>query len=48
MTWVWDRMVPGDLVADDDYGFGQCKGLTKYVNEQLNESDRVVLHNLNG
>ena len=48
MTWVWDRMVPGGIVVYDDYGFRECKGLTKYVNEQLNESDRVVLHNLNG
>jgi O-methyltransferase len=47
-TWIWDRMVPGGLVVYDDYGFGGCEGITKYVNEQVSESDRILLHNLNG
>jgi O-methyltransferase len=48
MAWVWDRMVPGGIVVYDDYGFRACEGITKYVNEQVTESDRLVLHNLNG
>jgi O-methyltransferase len=48
MAWVWDRMVPGGVVVYDDYGFETCKGITRYVNEQTAESDRLVLHNLNG
>jgi O-methyltransferase len=48
VAWVWDRMVPGGIVVYDDYGFRECQGLTKYVNEQASESDRLVLHNLNG
>jgi O-methyltransferase len=48
MTWVWERMVPGGMVVYDDYGFSACKGITKYVNEQASEADRLVLHNLNG
>lgn len=48
MAWIWDRMVPGGIVVYDDYGFMECKGITKYVNEQTTESDRLVLHNLNG
>lgn len=48
MAWVWDRMVPGGIVVYDDYGFASCGGITKYVNEQMAERDRLVLHNLNG
>jgi O-methyltransferase len=48
ITWIWDRMVPGGIVVYDDYGFRECQGLTKYVDEQASESDRLVLHNLNG
>jgi O-methyltransferase len=48
MAWIWDRIVPGGIVVYDDYGFSACEGITKYVNEQVDETDRVVLHNLNG
>jgi O-methyltransferase len=48
MDWIWGRMVPGGVVIYDDYGFNACEGITKYVNEQVGETDRVVLHNLNG
>jgi O-methyltransferase len=48
MAWIWDRIVPGGIVVYDDYGFKGCQGITKYVNEQVSESDRLVLHNLNG
>jgi O-methyltransferase len=48
MHWIWDRMVPGGIVVYDDYGFSTCEGITRYVNEQLDETDRLVLHNLNG
>lgn len=48
MAWIWDRMVPGGIVVYDDYGFSACVGITRYVNEQVDETDRLVLHNLNG
>lgn len=48
MAWIWDRMVPGGIVVYDDYGFRACEGIAKYVNEQAAETDRLVLHNLNG
>jgi len=48
MAWIWHRMVPGGIVVYDDYGFSVCEGITKYVNEQVDETDRLVLHNLNG
>lgn len=48
MDWIWNRMVPGGIVVYDDYGFSACEGITRYVNEQCDATDRLVLHNLNG
>ena len=48
MAWLWNRVVPGGIVIYDDYGFRGGEGITKYVNEQMTENDRLVLHNLNG
>jgi len=48
MSWVWSRIVPLGIVVYDDYGFSNCAGVTRYVNEQMTKSDRLVLHNLNG
>ena len=42
------RYAKGGIVVYDDYGFSACEGITRYVNEQVKEADRVVLHNLNG
>ena len=47
-AWLWPRLVPGGLVVYDDYGFHSCVGITRFVNEQRREPDRVVVHNLNG
>ena len=46
--WVWPRMVHGGIVVYDDYGFMACDGVTQYVNEQRDYTDRIVIHNLNG
>ena len=48
VDFIWDRMVPGGIFVYDDYGFGGCDGITKYVDEQMNLKDRLVIHNLNG
>jgi O-methyltransferase len=48
LNWVWRRMVVGGIVVYDDYGFETCKGITRFVNEQIGIKDRLVLHNLNG
>jgi len=48
VTWLWDRLVPGGLVVYDDYGFRSTPGVTRFVNDQRAESDRLVMHNLNG
>jgi O-methyltransferase len=46
--WVWPRLSPGGMVVFDDYGFPACPGVTKFVNEQRLQDDRIVIHNLNG
>lgn len=45
---VWHRTSIGGIIVYDDYGFQQCSGITKHVEEQIHDPDRVVLHNLNG
>ncbi|MDD4870777.1 MAG: macrocin O-methyltransferase [Kiritimatiellae bacterium] len=46
--WIWDRIVVGGIVVYDDYGFASCDGITRFVEEQINCPDRIVIHNLNG
>jgi O-methyltransferase len=46
--WVWPRLVPGGMIIYDDYGFHDCAGITRLVNEERIEKDRLVIHNLNG
>jgi O-methyltransferase len=48
MDWIWGRMAVGGIVVFDDFGFQGCQGITRLVNEQSAERDRLVLHNLNG
>lgn len=48
VDWVWDRLVSGGIVVYDDYGFHNCSGITRFVEEQAALPDRIVLHNLNG
>ena len=48
VDWIWDKMVHGGIIVYDDYGFYGCDGITKYVEEQMNCRDRLLIHNLNG
>jgi O-methyltransferase len=48
LRWIWPKLLPGGIVVYDDYGFQNCRGITKHVNEQIPAKDRLVLHNLNG
>lgn len=48
IDWIWDRIVPDGIVVYDDYVFKGCEGITKYVEEQITLTDRLVIHNLNG
>jgi len=48
LEWVWPRLAHGGVVVFDDYGFPDCPGITKLVNEQRMHADRIVIHNVNG
>ena len=48
VEWVWERMPAGGIVVYDDYGFESVQGITRFVNEEREKSDRLVIHNLNG
>jgi O-methyltransferase len=48
VDWIWEKMVHGGIIVYDDYGFETCKGITRYVDEQIDCKDRLVIHNLNG
>jgi len=48
IDWIWDKMSLGGIIVYDDYGFHGCIGITKYVEEQYHNPDRIILHNLNG
>jgi O-methyltransferase len=48
LSWLWPRLVPGGIVVYDDYGFHNCVGITRFVNEERVQPDRLVIHNLNG
>ena len=48
IDWIWHKMSIGGIIVYDDYGFAGCDGITKYVEEQTNDRDRIIMHNLNG
>jgi len=48
VEWIWDRLIIGGMIVFDDYGFHTTTGVTTYVNEQKNMSDRAIIYNLNG
>jgi len=48
LDWVWPRLSAQGMVVFDDYGFPACPGITRFVDEQRMQADRLVLHNING
>ena len=46
--WIWGRVVLGGLVIFDEYGFRDGEGITRLVEDQRGNSDRLTIHNLNG
>lgn len=48
VEWIWSRMIVGGVIIFDDYGFHSCNGVTTCVNEYKNETDRIIVHNING
>ncbi len=48
VEWLWPKLVIGGMIVFDDYGFQGCDGVTRFVNEEKNKKDRLIIHNLNG
>jgi len=48
IDWIWNKMSVGGIVVYDDYGHEQCDGITKFVEEEREKLDRLIIHNLNG
>lgn len=47
--FIWENVVPGGIIAFDDYGFvTACSGVYKFVNEIKNDADKIFICNLNG
>jgi O-methyltransferase len=46
--WAWPRLADGGAVVFDDYGCPATPGVTKFVNEQRDLADRMLIHNING
>ncbi|OGV57872.1 MAG: hypothetical protein A2X45_19800 [Lentisphaerae bacterium GWF2_50_93] len=46
--WIWNRLEVGGIVVFDDYGFGQCDGVMKYVNSIRAMDGAMTVYNLNG
>ena len=46
--WLWDRLVVGGIIIYDDFGFSGTQGVTNFVENERQKTDRLVLHNLNG
>ena len=46
--WVWDRLSIGGVIVYDDCGSARCPGVSRFVNEQINNTDRFTIYNLNG
>lgn len=48
VDWIWERLIPTGIIVFDDYGYHECDGITKHVEEQMKMDDRLVFYNLNG
>lgn len=48
VDWIWPKLVIGGIIVFDDYGLIGCDGVTRFVNEERNKPNRIVIHNLNG
>jgi len=46
--WVWDRLSIGGVIVYDDCGSQRCPGVSRFINEQIHNTDRFTIYNLNG
>lgn len=48
VDWVKPRMRAGAMIVFDDYGFYQCDGITRLVNDLRKDKTWIFVYNLNG
>jgi O-methyltransferase len=48
MSFAWPRLSVGGIVVFDDFGFDTCDGIAKLIADYRGNSDKIILHNLNG
>ena len=46
--WVWERLSIGGVIVYDDCGSMNCPGVSRFVAEQMKNTDRFTIYNLNG
>ncbi len=46
--WVWPRLNIGGAIIYDDCGSRNCPGVSRFVQEQIDHTDRFTIYNLNG
>lgn len=48
-NFIWSKIVPGGIVAFDDYGMlSACAGVSRFVDEISTEPDKLFIQNSNG
>jgi O-methyltransferase len=48
LDWIWERLDVGAIIVFDDYGFRNCDGITKYLNERRKKTDCIFIYNVTG
>jgi O-methyltransferase len=48
VDWVLPKLNSQGIIIFDDYGFYNCTGVTRYVNELKTRNDLIVQYNLSG
>lgn len=48
LEWAWPRLNVGGFVVFDDYGFYNCTGVTRLVDEYRSREDLRFVYNING
>ena len=48
VEFLWEKMLPGAIMAFDDYGFSSCLGIRKYLDEIKGKTDRIFVPAVGG
>jgi len=48
LEWAWPRLSIGGIIVFDDFGWTNCDGIIKLIDEKRMSKDNLIFHNLNG